>query len=110
MDLTSSLTKHAATRCRQRGVPHEAVDAALSWGIRRSAPGGAEYWFLGHRALDRARRLGHAPGDWAGTVVVLVDDAVVTVFRAGRPPRDWIRRRGTRRRARRGRRRDRSRR
>jgi len=47
-------TRHAETRCQQRGIKGEVVDALLSFGRRRTRHG-AEVYFMDRTARIRAR-------------------------------------------------------
>ena len=52
------LTQHAETRIQQRGIPHAAVDAILSYGRRRRHHG-ADVYFLDKKSRGRmAQALG----------------------------------------------------
>lgn len=46
-------TAHAQTRCQQRAIPHEVVDALLAYGERRRHHG-ADVYYLNRQARTRA--------------------------------------------------------
>jgi hypothetical protein len=95
--MKDMLTQHAAHRSRTRGIPAEAIDAALTYGRFRAIRGADVYtigWrqvrFYADRDVDLSR--------WEGVEVVCAHDGrVLTVYRNKNPHalRDY----GTRRRA-----------
>ncbi|OBQ82995.1 hypothetical protein [Mesorhizobium sp. WSM3873] len=48
------FTRHAQTRCQQRGVRGDVIDAILAYGCRRHRYG-ADVYFMDHKAKARAR-------------------------------------------------------
>lgn len=47
-------TRHAQTRCQQRGIRSEVVDALMAFGRRRTRHG-ADVYFMDRTARERAR-------------------------------------------------------
>jgi len=82
------MTLHARTRQAQRGIPPDAVMAALDFGREIQAGGGDIFLYLGRNEIDRAARVGVTIGDHEGTtLVVLPDGTLKTLWKSGRPPR-----------------------
>lgn len=85
MNDEATLTHHASSRARTRGIPVEAIDAAIEYGQHRAIRGADVYtigWrqvrFHGARGLDISR--------WEGTEVVCAHDGkVLTVYRNKNP-------------------------
>ncbi|MCB9795190.1 MAG: hypothetical protein H6741_21005 [Alphaproteobacteria bacterium] len=81
------LTKHAWKRLCGRGVSRASITAALRWG-RRTWSHGELHYFLGKRAVKAARRQGVRVDAHEGTTVILsLDDQIVTVYRNRQPKR-----------------------
>jgi hypothetical protein len=82
-DMQVPMTIHATSRCQQRGIRPEVVDALVTYG-RRARRHGADLCFMDHAARRRARAdLGPDAfariADRLDTYLVIADDgAVVT--------------------------------
>lgn len=51
------LSKHAAARSRQRGIPYDEIELILGYGTPRRKPGGAREYVL--RRSDKAQVTAH---------------------------------------------------
>lgn len=79
------LTRHADYRCRSRGIPMEAIEAAMEYGLHR-ATRGADVYTIGWRQIANCARLGIDLARWDGIEVVCShDDDVVTAYRNENP-------------------------
>jgi hypothetical protein len=85
MNDMPQLSLHAIQRCRTRGIPPEAVEAAIAFGKHRAIRG-ADIYTLGWRELRRCAHGGIGLSRWAGVEVVCAHDgSVVTVYRNKNP-------------------------
>ena len=83
--MISNLTRHAAERARNRGIPIDAVDAAIDYGQHRSIRG-ADIYTLGWRQVRFHARRGLDLSRWTGIEVVCArNGAVLTVYRNENP-------------------------
>ena len=81
METTARLTRHAALRCQNRGIPAAAVEAALDYGQHR-AERGADFYVIGWREIRYYRALGVDLARWEGVEVVCAHDGrVLTAYR-----------------------------
>jgi hypothetical protein len=94
MHNAHKLSRHAATRCQQRGIKGQTVDLILAFGERRRTRDGATSVFLTRHRIEDAKR--HLPkGEVAqlekqrGVYLVVAESGtVITVaWRHGRSPR-----------------------
>ena len=76
----AQLTHHARRRMSQRGLPLEAIHAALDWGHTAYGPS-ALFFTLDRRAIAEARRQGVDVSRWHGVRVVTSDSRVLTIYR-----------------------------
>ncbi len=77
MELTPTLSPHAARRCCQRAVKPENLDLVIRFGHVIRQRGARMVYFLGCRQARRAGR----PGLAGTAAVVAPDGVVVTVVR-----------------------------
>ena len=83
--MISTLTRHAAERARDRGIPIDAVDAAIDYGQHRSIRG-ADIYTLGWRQVRFHARRGLDLSRWTGIEVVCAHNgSVLTVYRNENP-------------------------
>ncbi len=76
------LTRHARQRMAQRAISCTAIEAALAWGTEYHQRGCRTAYFLGKRAVARARQAGIQLRGFMNTaVVVAADGAVITTIR-----------------------------
>ena len=76
------LSRHARARCRERGIPQDAVDIAQRWGNLRMKRG-ASIWTVGWREIEKAADEGVDLSRFNGLQVVEgFDGKVITVYRA----------------------------
>lgn len=81
MQDTPKLTLHAADRSRSRGIPAEAIDAAVEYGKHR-AMRGADVYTIGWREIAHYAQFGIDLSRWEGVEVVCAHDGqVLTVYR-----------------------------
>jgi len=79
------LTNHARRRSRQRGIPTDAIDAAIDYGQYRAIRG-ADIYTLGWRQVRFHRERGLDLSSWEGTEVVCSHDGrILTVYRNKNP-------------------------
>ncbi len=74
-------TRHAETRCQQRGIRSEVVDALMAYGRRRTRHG-ADVYFMDRTTRERARadlgRIGYGRiADRLDAYLVVSDDGQV---------------------------------
>lgn len=62
-----TMTRHAAARCQQRGVPRLVVDLLLEFVSEQAAPGGARKYFFDKPARRRLSA-------YAGTLSRVLED------------------------------------
>lgn len=75
------FTHHAAQRSRTRGIPTQAVTAAVAFGRHRVARG-ADIYIVGWREVRLQARHGLDLSRWQGVQVVCAHDGtVLTVYR-----------------------------
>jgi hypothetical protein len=80
------LSYHARVRAQQRSIPIEAIEIAIDFGTPRPAGNGAYEFFLGHRDVRAARRLGIDLRGYEGTTVVATAGRhVLSIYHADRP-------------------------
>jgi len=85
MNSKPSLTRHAADRCRTRGIPTEAIVVVLDFGRHRAARG-ADVYTLGWREVRSCARHGIDLSSWEGIEVVCAHDGqVLTTYRNKNP-------------------------
>lgn len=78
---STPMTAHAKVRMRQRSVPPDAVEAALTFG-REVHTRGATIYAIGRREVREAAAVGEDLGAFEGVQVVCArDGAVITVYR-----------------------------
>ena len=89
--LPLRYTRHAVTRCQQRGLSSMAVGFIVTYGHEYHAGNGATAYFLGQKAVVAARgRHGVKLDRWQGTAVIVSgDQSIVTVQHVSRPKRSW---------------------
>ena len=77
---------HAEVRKAQRGVKPEAVDYALDYGTRYRIQGNRTAYFLGTKAIKKAKKDGLNLSDYSNVCVITANNgALVTVLRCDRP-------------------------
>ncbi len=85
MNAKPTLTLHATVRCRNRGIPTDAVDAAIQFGKHRAIRG-ADVYTLGWREVRFYADFGIDLARWEGIEVVCAHDGhVLTVYRNKNP-------------------------
>lgn len=85
MNYNSTLTLHAADRCRARGIRLEAIEAVIELGKHR-ATRGADVYTLGWREVRICARHGIDLSGWEGIEVVCAHDGrVLTTYRNKNP-------------------------
>jgi len=83
--MEDKLTRHAERRSRARGIPTEAIEAALSYGKFR-ATRGADVYTIGWRQVRFHAEQGTDLSRWEGVEVVCARDGrVLTVYRNKNP-------------------------
>ena len=85
MNAQPTLTLHATDRCRNRGIPTDAVNAAIEFGKHRAIRG-ADVYTLGWREVRFYADQGIDLSRWEGIEVVCAHDGhVLTVYRNKNP-------------------------
>ncbi len=85
MNNKPKLTLHATDRSRSRGIPTEAIDAAIEHGKHR-ATRGADIYTIGWREVRFWAQVGIDLSCWEGVEVVCAHDGqVLTVYRNKNP-------------------------
>lgn len=83
--MNQKLTLHATDRCRSRGIPTEAIDAAVEFGKHR-ATRGADVFTIGWREVRYHAERGVDLSRWEGIEVVCAHDGqILTVYRNKNP-------------------------
>lgn len=83
--MNTKLTNHAKTRCRTRGIPAQAIEAALTYGQHRGIRG-ADIYTLGWRQVRFYAARGIDLSRWDGIEVVCAHHGqVLTVYRNKNP-------------------------
>jgi hypothetical protein len=83
--MTDLLTQHATDRSKTRGIPLEAIEAALDYGKQRAIRG-AEVFTIGWREVRFFAQRGIDLARWEGTEVVCAHDGhILTVYRNKNP-------------------------
>ncbi len=83
--MEDKLTRHAEQRSRTRGIPTEAIEAALNYGQFRSTRG-ADVYTVGWRQVRFHAERGIDLSRWEGVEVVCARDGrVLTVYRNKNP-------------------------
>ena len=83
--MTDLLTHHAIDRSRSRGIPTEAIEAALDYGKHRAIRG-ADVYTIGWREVRFFAERGIDLSRWEGIEVVCAHDGrVLTVYRNKNP-------------------------
>lgn len=81
----ASVSKHACSRARHRGIPDAAIDAAIEFGQYRSRRG-ADIYTIGWRNVRYWQMRGVDLSRWLGIEVVCSRSGlVVTVYRNHNP-------------------------
>jgi hypothetical protein len=89
--MKNQLTTHAQQRLAQRGIPTEAIDAALKWGQQSFIGGGCQAFFLGKREIALATET--LDPKWADTLVVVGEgDAIITAYKCRNPHQQMTKR------------------
>jgi len=85
------LTKHAALRSQQRGIDEAIIAAAIHFGERHHPGGGHKAFFLGRKAVAKARSMWNTNlSDYQNVaVIVSADDRIVTVQHCPAPKKSW---------------------
>lgn len=85
-----NLTNHAATRCQQRAIRQDALEAALEFGEPINQRGGYTGFYLSRKAVKAAKEYQVDLSAWTGLFVVLENAGwVVTTFKTmSHPKRD----------------------
>lgn len=79
------MTHHARRRSRQRGIPTDAIEAAIDYGQHRAIRG-ADVYTLGWRQVRFHKERGLDLSVWEGVEVVCAHDGrVMTVYRNKNP-------------------------
>jgi hypothetical protein len=85
MNHTADLTLHATNRSRTRGIPTEAIRAAIEFGKHRAVRG-ADIYTLGWREIRLHMQAGIDLSRWEGIEVVCAHDGqILTVYRNKNP-------------------------
>lgn len=85
MNDEPKLTLHATDRSRTRGIPTEAIEAAIEFGKHRAIRG-ADVYTLGWREVRFYARAGIDLSRWEGIEVVCAHDGqILTVYRNKHP-------------------------
>ena len=83
--MSLPLTDHARRRSRQRGIPSDAIEAAIDYGQHRAIRG-ADIYTLGWRQVHFHKERGLDLAQWEGTEVVCAHDGrILTVYRNKNP-------------------------
>ncbi len=80
-----TLTRHAIDRARTRGIPIEAIDATIEFGMHRAIRG-ADVYTLGWREVRLHQQAQLDLSRWEGVEVICArDGSVLTAYRNRNP-------------------------
>lgn len=82
-----NVTKHAETRCQQRGFSKDIVQIIMDHGRFKPAPGGAHKLFFGNKeyskAINELKKKIKVLEKARGSVLVLGENEIITVYNLG---------------------------